>query len=379
MKQNKSFKIISLYFILPFFFSSGDAIAYKESDLQKLLKTKKCVKCDLSKADLSFANLSEANLNYADLRRANLKYAVLPRANLASANLYGTNLQKAVLALANLSEADLRDADLRDANLYGANLSGANLSGANLSGANLTKANLKNADLTGIDLDSANIRDADLTGVISPELDFKRKKEEELLRKQEEKKQALRKKEQEVLRKEAEIRKKKEQALLNKKKEQTFKKFDNVLRKIGPTTEFLPIPGRGKLSCLIDHVTKTLRKRPLYSKSPSLRKCVRERVWKAERKLFERYEWYPLLYEFVYGEASEIDKTTRYDKLEKLCGNCEEYTQQMILETFCTSPGKGWCGDWGEYLRLLGVFNELDMHRQRCEGVKEGDYHNPCR
>ena len=51
----------------------------------------------------------------------------------------------------------------------------------------------------------------------------------------------------------------------------------------------------------------------------------------------------------------------------------------MILETFCHSPGKGWCGDWGEYLRLIGVFNELDMHRQRCEGVKEGDYHNPCR
>ena len=151
-------------------------------------------------------------------------------------------------------------------------------------------------------------------------------------------------------------------------------------RKIGRTTAFLPISGLGQVSCLIDRAAKTIRKRPLYSKSPSLRKCVGKRVWKAENSdRFEGDNWYHLIREFVYGKASEIDKNPRYDKLEKLCGNCKEYTQQMILETFCTSPGKGWCGDWGEYLRLLGVFNELDMHRQRCEGVKEGDYHNPCR
>ena len=82
-------------------------IAKRKSDipsLKKLLDTKKCPNCDLSKANLSGENLS-------------------------GADLYG----------ANLSNADLSEANLKGAVLNGADLSGAHLNGANLSGADLTK------------------------------------------------------------------------------------------------------------------------------------------------------------------------------------------------------------------------------------------------
>ena len=78
-------------------------IAKRKSDipsLKKLLDTKKCPNCDLSKANLSGEYLSGADLNRANLSRANLSYAIL-----------------------------------RDVDLYGANLKGANLSDANLQGA----------------------------------------------------------------------------------------------------------------------------------------------------------------------------------------------------------------------------------------------------
>ena len=98
MKQNKSFKIISLYFILPFFFSSGDAYAYKENDFWKLLNTKKCVKCDLSKADLQ-----NSDLRVSDLSHANLHKADLTDVNLSGANLSGANLSDSWVSNGNLS------------------------------------------------------------------------------------------------------------------------------------------------------------------------------------------------------------------------------------------------------------------------------------
>ena len=75
-------------------------VAIIKSNLKKLLDTKKCPNCDLSKANLSGVDLSKANLKTA---------------NLSGANLYS----------ANLSNADLSEADL-----YGADLSGADLNGA---------------------------------------------------------------------------------------------------------------------------------------------------------------------------------------------------------------------------------------------------------
>ena len=65
-------------------------IAKRKSDipsLKKLLDTKKCPNCDLSKA-----NLSGANLSYAFLIRANLSDA-----NLRGVSLYGANLSGAIM------------------------------------------------------------------------------------------------------------------------------------------------------------------------------------------------------------------------------------------------------------------------------------------
>ena len=132
-------------------------IAKRKTDiplLKKLLDTKKCPNCDLSKANLSGVDLSKANLKTA---------------NLSGANLYGANLSNASLSNADLSEANLKGAvlngaDLSGAHLNGANLSGADLSGADMTGANLNNANLRGADLYGAELSGANLSGADLYG-----------------------------------------------------------------------------------------------------------------------------------------------------------------------------------------------------------------------
>ena len=139
-------------------------IAKRKSDipsLKKLLDTKKCPNCDLSKINLSVANLTEANLGGADLSGANLSLA-----NLTKANLGGAELTKADLSDANLSGADLTKANLSDANLSDADLNEADLTGAMLIGANLKGANLKGANLSGTDLSYANLNGANLSGAI---------------------------------------------------------------------------------------------------------------------------------------------------------------------------------------------------------------------
>jgi len=108
-------------------------IAKRKSDipsLKKLLDTKKCPNCDLSKANLKWASLSGANLKGANLYAADLSYANLKGADLSYANLKYANLSNASLSNANLSNADLSEADLYGADLYGADLSGADLNGA---------------------------------------------------------------------------------------------------------------------------------------------------------------------------------------------------------------------------------------------------------
>jgi uncharacterized protein YjbI with pentapeptide repeats len=196
--------------------------------LQQLLKTKICVRCDLRNAnlvsaDLRKANLEGANLEGANLSKANLKNAYLVGANLSNtrmdnvklsdaflyhasmektnlenANLDKANLQEANLSnsilrkskssfyvtfsITNLSNADLSNTSLKGANYSYSNLQNANLSnadfsfdsaidvsvslfiGANLSNANLTNTNLRRAELTDANLYRANLRDAKLSG-----------------------------------------------------------------------------------------------------------------------------------------------------------------------------------------------------------------------
>ncbi len=102
------------------------------NDLNRLLGSKKCQKCDLSNAGLIHANLTGADLSSANLVNANLSQA-------------------------NLAGADLSGADLTGASLYGANLTGADLTGANLAGTDLRNAYLVNTTLKNVDLDQANL------------------------------------------------------------------------------------------------------------------------------------------------------------------------------------------------------------------------------
>ena len=106
-----------LFGLCLFFFvaASWEVGAWDKVDYQRLLATKKCVKCDLtaaylSGADLVFTNLSGANLSGEDLSEANLFYTNLSAADLSGANLSGVDLNEV-----NLSAADLEGANLAEA------------------------------------------------------------------------------------------------------------------------------------------------------------------------------------------------------------------------------------------------------------------------
>ena len=93
-----------LFGLCLFFFvaASWEVGACDQIDYQRLMATKKCVKCDLTEAYLSGADLGFTNLS-------------------------GANLSGASLISTNLSGADLSGADLNEVNLSAANLKGANL------------------------------------------------------------------------------------------------------------------------------------------------------------------------------------------------------------------------------------------------------------
>ena len=108
------------------------ATAESLNDLNQLLSTKQCSRCDLSDAGLVQADLTGSDLTQANLAGANLSQANLKGANLRGANLAGTSL-------------------------YGANLTGADLTGANLAGVDLRNAYVNGANLTGVDLNTAHL------------------------------------------------------------------------------------------------------------------------------------------------------------------------------------------------------------------------------
>lgn len=145
------------------------------AQVQQLLDTNACLRCDLRGADLREADLDRANLEGANLEGADLTEAELNRAYLV-----GANLDKAILIDADLDEsklisASLDAADLTEARLIGANLTSASLQAANLSqaaldaptlmpNANLKGANLSGASLKGVNLAGANLENANLEG-----------------------------------------------------------------------------------------------------------------------------------------------------------------------------------------------------------------------
>jgi uncharacterized protein YjbI with pentapeptide repeats len=132
------YQILATVTVLTIFSPMAIVQAANPEDLQQLLATKNCQKCDLSNAGLILANLSGANLT--------------------GANLTGANLSRS-----NLTGADLRGANLTGASLYGVNLMGAKFAGANLTGADLRDTYLTNTEFTGVDLSTANLLGA--TGI----------------------------------------------------------------------------------------------------------------------------------------------------------------------------------------------------------------------
>lgn len=90
-------------------------VTYNKEDLDRLLKTNACPRCNLSGADLNGNSMGYANLSSANLSGAHLNGAMLMEADLTNANLSGARLQ---------------DATLRNADLTGANLDGAIVVGA---------------------------------------------------------------------------------------------------------------------------------------------------------------------------------------------------------------------------------------------------------
>ncbi len=125
---------------------------YNSNHLKRLLKTKKCPKCDLSGADLSNADLAGA-----DLRGAELSAAKLDGANLSNADLTGAELRwrddvgdKGKMGIAEIGDFSCNvtyEATLIGVNLQGAKLAGVNFYYLDLSGANLSNANLEGANL----------------------------------------------------------------------------------------------------------------------------------------------------------------------------------------------------------------------------------------
>ena len=131
---------------------SQQEIEQINANVETLLLTKSCIRCDLrgiklvnltlknpivTGADLSDANLSGGTFELADFVNTNLARTDLSGSVLIGARISNTNLRKANLTNTNLDGADLRFADLRDANLSNTNLRNANMDGASLDRASM--------------------------------------------------------------------------------------------------------------------------------------------------------------------------------------------------------------------------------------------------
>lgn len=136
----------------------SDATLTPAAQVQQLLDTNTCIRCDLQGVDLRQADLDEANLEGANLANADLT-----ESNLENAYLVGANLAGATLTRANLSGASLTLASLDTVDAAGINLEGASLQRATLQGATLTEGQFSGADLEGATLDNANLANADFS------------------------------------------------------------------------------------------------------------------------------------------------------------------------------------------------------------------------
>lgn len=112
MKMKKLLAVLTIVSACSF---ATQVLAFVQTDLDRLLKTNDCPKCDLSGAvltgmDLSKAKLEGANLSGADLTKASLRMADMAGANLSESKLSGAVFEAADLFQANLSGASIEEA-----------------------------------------------------------------------------------------------------------------------------------------------------------------------------------------------------------------------------------------------------------------------------
>jgi uncharacterized protein YjbI with pentapeptide repeats len=136
-------------------------------DIDEFIKTKTCVKCDLSNArfvgDLQYAIADDSLLTncefiYSNFDKSNLNNCFLTKSQAQSFwNPY-------FYSQATFREASFRGAFLNFTNFSSVEFSGANFENANLKNANFENANFSNANFQGAVLDDANFKNTILIG-----------------------------------------------------------------------------------------------------------------------------------------------------------------------------------------------------------------------
>ncbi len=142
---------------------------YSIEDLNRLLDSRECQKCnlqgaDLSNLDLSMVNLTEANLQGANLSGTLLKDATLKGANLQRADLTDASLFQATLSKADLSQAKFRGIDFTYGSATGATFTNADFTDTRLIDTHMDGADLSGANLTNVDASGATMKDTIWTG-----------------------------------------------------------------------------------------------------------------------------------------------------------------------------------------------------------------------
>jgi uncharacterized protein YjbI with pentapeptide repeats len=170
--EKKSVKIL-IFFI---------SISLFADDIDEFLKTKVCVKCDLSNSrfigDLQKALVDDSLLTncefiYANFDKSSFNGCFLTKSQAQSfwnpyfysqATFREASFKGAFLNFTSFSSAEFSGANFENANLRNANFENANLSNTNFSGALVDDANFKNTILIG-----SNITEEQLAKVASKE------------------------------------------------------------------------------------------------------------------------------------------------------------------------------------------------------------------
>lgn len=105
------------------FFAIRESQAFSQDDVNRLLKYKSCIACDLSKADLSNKNLEFATVAFSNLKGARLNNSTLHgvnffQADLTEAELIGARVEYAVFFNADLTRANITNWHTNDFTVF---------------------------------------------------------------------------------------------------------------------------------------------------------------------------------------------------------------------------------------------------------------------